>query len=207
VKMYLGQNREAASSGMALQASTVQSISPPARMQSILPPVGAPAQPANPGTAAMPQSPAQSLNQITPFDEFFAGNDPFEHMQQMREEMDRMMSGSFNTSGLFGGFDFGAMNGISTGAKVTEDKDCYLVRMKIPGLDKSDIKTEVNDDMLTVSGTQKEDLQNKQGNRVVSSRHNEQSFQTSFSLPRKVKADDVKVEYEKDILTIRIPKA
>jgi|GEM_PF-3484673 len=208
-KMYLGQKNESSIPDVQKVADVKAAIPTPVTAQSILPPVGIANQlQPTPGSMAMPLTPQlpQSLNQITPFDDFFANGDPFQNMKQMQEMMDRMMAGMAPHSGM-GNMNFGAMNGFSSGMKITEDKDNYVVKMKIPGLDKSEIKTEVNGDMLTVTGTQKEELQNKVGNRIVSKSHNEQSFQTSFGLPRQVKTEDVKVEYEKDILTIRIPKA
>lgn len=73
------------------------------------------------------------------------------------------MRRSYNSFNGFGGFDFDVMGGMSPNSKITEDRNNYIVKMKIPGLDKSEIKTEDNGDMLTISGVQHEELQDKGG--------------------------------------------
>lgn len=211
-KLYVGQKKGAASVEEIQKTpdsgGTAAALS---QAQRILPPIGTANQsqgqnPApGPGQSG-PLSPP-SLNQMMSFDDFFGNDDAFEHFRQMQEMMNRMMHRSYSSFNGLGGFDFGAMGGTPPNSKITEDKNNYIVKMKIPGLDKSEIKTEVNGDMLTVSGIQKEELQDKVGNRVVSRRNSERSFQSSFSLPHAVKPVDVKVDYEKDILTVRIPKA
>jgi HSP20 family molecular chaperone IbpA len=60
--------------------------------------------------------------------------------------------------------------------------------------------------MLTIAGTQKEEVKNTQGQSFSSSTSYKQ-FQSSFNLPGRVKSEGMKVDYDKDVLTITIPRA
>ncbi|NOY76091.1 MAG: Hsp20/alpha crystallin family protein [Kiritimatiellaeota bacterium] len=82
----------------------------------------------------------------------------------------------------------------------------YVVKLKIPGIDKSEIKAKVQGNVLTISGTKRmeTDNQSKNGRSYISSYS---SFQNAFSLPGPVKADKMTMEYKNDTLIIKLPKA
>jgi HSP20 family protein len=139
--------------------------------------------------------------------------DPFEELERMQEMMERMLNNSGMPMGRsvssspahgFGG-GLGMMS--STSPKISGDKDNYVVSLNIPGLEKSNIQTQINGNMLTIAGTQKEEVKNTQGNNFISSGTSYKQFQTSFNLPGRVKSDGMKVDYDKDVLTITIPRA
>lgn len=139
--------------------------------------------------------------------------DPFDELQRMQEMMERMLSNTGMPSGHsisaapmsgFGG-NFGMMPTVSP--KIATENNNYVVSLNIPGLDKSNIKTQVNGNMLTIAGTQKEEVKNSHGNNFISSSTSYKQFQTSFNLPGRVKQDGMKVDYDKDVLTITIPRA
>lgn len=85
--------------------------------------------------------------------------------------------------------------------------DDFLVTMRVPGLKKSDIKTQIRGDTLTISGNQKNMVEKKQGDTVVANEQITRHFQSTFNLPGHVKADRMKVSYNHDLLTITLPKA
>jgi HSP20 family protein len=89
---------------------------------------------------------------------------------------------------------------------VLESKDSYLVRAELPGMKKEDIKVEVKDGMLTISGESKEEKPAE----GVEYRHVERvatKFWRSFSLPEIAKQDGIEAAYKDGILEIRVPKA
>jgi HSP20 family molecular chaperone IbpA len=148
-----------------------------------------------------------SLNSMDPFD-----MDMREEMAQMEAMMNAMMGGRIGGRSPFThsvrapmqGMGFSRSNSTPT---VSLDKDRnYIVQLQIPGLDKSEIKAEVNGNILTVSGVQREEQSSsgKGGQSYVSSFS---SFQNSFSLPGPAKSEGVKMDYKGDMLTIKIPKA
>lgn len=89
---------------------------------------------------------------------------------------------------------------------VLESKDAYLIRAELPGMKRDDIKVEVKDGKLVVSGETKSDKPAD----GVEYRHVERvaaKFWRSFALPETAKSDGVEATYKDGILEIRVPKA
>jgi HSP20 family protein len=88
---------------------------------------------------------------------------------------------------------------------VLESKDAYLIRAELPGMKKEDIKVEVKDGTLVLSGERKSDKPAE----GVEYRHVERvaaQFWRSFSLPETAKQDGIDATYKDGILEIRVPK-
>ena len=88
---------------------------------------------------------------------------------------------------------------------VLESKDSYHIRAELPGMKKEDIKVEVKDGTLTLSGERKseklaEDVEYRHVERV------DAKFWRSFSLPETVKRDGIEATYKDGVLEIRVPK-
>ena len=89
---------------------------------------------------------------------------------------------------------------------VLESKDWYLIRAELPGMKKEDIKVEVKNGTLTLSG----ERQSEKPAEGVEYRHTERvaaKFCRSFSLPKTVKHDGIEAAYKDGVLEIRVPKA
>jgi len=89
---------------------------------------------------------------------------------------------------------------------VLESNDSYLIRAELPGMKKEDIKVEVKDGTLTLSGETKSEKPAE----GVEYRHVERvdaKFWRSFSLPETVKQDGIEATYKDGMLEIRVPKA
>jgi len=86
------------------------------------------------------------------------------------------------------------------------DRDYELV-MELAGMDKDDVNIKVEDQVLIVSGGQ-EKAEDEQDNRRY--RRMERgcgSFERRFRLPREVEVDKIEAEFDKGLLTIRVPKS
>ena len=88
---------------------------------------------------------------------------------------------------------------------VAETDDCYMISIDLPGLKIEDIKIEVTDNVLNVSGERKTEskFDDGQTHRVERSYG---SFKRSFTLPKAVGADDIEAHYENGVLDVRLPK-
>jgi len=90
-------------------------------------------------------------------------------------------------------------------ADIHETEKEVLIDIEIPGLSKDDIKVEVKNDVLTVSGERK--LERKtdtpDGSRVE--RHYGR-FERSFALPDTVAEDKIAAGYTDGVLTLTLPK-
>jgi HSP20 family protein len=88
---------------------------------------------------------------------------------------------------------------------VLESKDAYLIRAELPGMKREDIKVEVKDGTLVLSGERK----SEQPAEGVDYRHVERiaaKFWRSFSLPETAKQDGIEATYKDGILEVSVPK-
>lgn len=88
---------------------------------------------------------------------------------------------------------------------VSERETAYLLSFDLPGMKSEDIKIEINDSTLTVSG---ERLKEQTGE-ARGTRYFERSFghfARSFSLPKTVDADNIEANYNDGVLELLIPK-
>lgn len=109
---------------------------------------------------------------------------------------------------FFNDFDAGwsAKRSFSPAVDIVEEKEDYLLRAELPGVPKENIKVEVKENRLTLSGSKESVYKEDKGEyRYVESSYG--SFSRSFELPRNVKGEDIKAEYAHGVLTLRIPKA
>lgn len=93
----------------------------------------------------------------------------------------------------------------SPNVDIAETEKAFEIQFHVPGIRKEDIKIEINDDRLTVSGERKFENEKKEKNfHSVESYYG--TFNRSFYLPDSVKADKVDASYKDGILTIEVPK-
>lgn len=88
---------------------------------------------------------------------------------------------------------------------VMEQKDAYLIKAELPGVNKGDVKITVHDNVLTVRGEKKQEKEEKDTNmhRIERSFG---LFERSFSLPATVKSDKIDASFKDGILAITLPK-
>jgi len=91
------------------------------------------------------------------------------------------------------------------GANISEDENKYQIELAIPGLEKKDIKVEIDKDILKVrheSSEKKENIKNKYSRREF--RYN--GFTRTFVIPESVDDSKMKAKYENGILMLELPK-
>ncbi len=88
---------------------------------------------------------------------------------------------------------------------VTENKEEYLIKAELPGVNKEDVKVSVEDNILRIQGErhlEKED-QDKKHHRIERFYG---SFARSFQLPENVDENNIRAEYKDGVLTLRLTK-
>jgi HSP20 family protein len=85
-------------------------------------------------------------------------------------------------------------------ADLYEDKDNFFLRAELPGLKKEDIRVELGDGVLTVSGTRKRFGPDGQAESTS-------EFSRSVSVPARVQDNQINARYEDGVLTVTLPKA
>ncbi|REL37720.1 Hsp20/alpha crystallin family protein [Rhodohalobacter sp. SW132] len=91
-------------------------------------------------------------------------------------------------------------------ADITENEKRYEIMMDIPGMDKNDIKVNIQDDRVTITGERKTEEKEENDDFIRQERYYG-SFFRSFKLPEKVKDDDIKATFKDGVLKVVIPKA
>jgi HSP20 family protein len=80
-----------------------------------------------------------------------------------------------------------------------------VATVEVPGMKKEDIEVSVHEGVLSVSGERTREAESDEAG-VHRSERSYGRFQRTLSLPKPVKASDIKAAYKDGILTITMPK-
>jgi len=86
-----------------------------------------------------------------------------------------------------------------------EKDDHFVIKAELPGVDKSDIKIDLKDRVLTLSGERTYDNEVKEENYYRQER-SYGKFQRVFRLPDDVDSDKIKAEFKDGVLQVEVPK-
>jgi HSP20 family protein len=89
---------------------------------------------------------------------------------------------------------------------ISEDEKEYVVKAEIPEMKKEDIKINVHDEVLTVSGERKYEKEEK-GKKYHRVERAYGSFMRSFALPEHADGSKISAEYKDGMLKIHLPKS
>lgn len=135
-----------------------------------------------------------------------AERDPFALLREMRTEFDRF----FNEPGWpavhwpafrFGG---GAEAAWKPEIDVFERDNRLVTKIDLPGLKKEDIKVEVTDGHLAISGERKREEEEK-GEEFYRCEREYGTFYRAVPLPEGVKLEDVKATFTDGVLEVSVP--
>ncbi len=91
-------------------------------------------------------------------------------------------------------------------SEITESPDAYHFKLEVPGLSKDQIKVDLHENTLTISGERKEERKDEQRRKVVSEMIYG-AFGRSFTLPSRVDPEKVSAKYENGILWVDVQKS
>jgi HSP20 family protein len=128
--------------------------------------------------------------------------EPFRELATLQNEMNRLFNTAFETPPGNGGTTprrwMPAMD-------LVENEDSFLLRADLPGLSEDDIKIEVEDNVLTLSGERKSEHETKQeGYHRVERAFG--AFSRALTLPKGVDPESVTAHFDRGVLEVRIPK-
>lgn len=112
-------------------------------------------------------------------------------------------------SSLFSDFltDFPTKSHINPKVDIVENEASFEVQVSLPGFKKEDIKVEVDENKLTISGERKFEKQEEDKNKkyhLVETEYG--SFTRSFSLPNHANVAAIAANFKDGILELSIPK-
>ena len=125
----------------------------------------------------------------------------YEYPDNSASEFDRMVNRAFTNFGRWSGFEnepFFGPRAERIPVDLYEDNDSYHVRAELPGVKKEDIKLELDNAVLTLSGERK----TKSGDSEEVA-----SFSRSVSVGEDIQSDKLKAHFEDGVLTVSVPKS
>lgn len=131
------------------------------------------------------------------------GRDPFAMLRQMTSELDRVFD-----EPLFGRFRFplpsAAQGEWNPGIDVLERDGRLVTKVDLPGVKKEDVKVEVTDGHLAISGERKSEVEETK-DQLYRRERQYGSFYRMVPLPEGVKVDDVKATFADGVLEVSVP--
>lgn len=90
---------------------------------------------------------------------------------------------------------------------VKENEDEFLIDVAAPGLKKEDFKLHYDNGRLNISSEKKNEVEEKEGEKITRREFSYQSFQRSFTIAENVvDAEKIAANYDSGILHISLPK-
>jgi HSP20 family protein len=120
---------------------------------------------------------------------------PFEDFGDLRTRLDRLFEDMVGE---------GNRRDWTAAVDIVRDKDKLVLRADMPGIKPDDVKIEVRDDILTVSGKHEEEKE-EQNKDYVRRERRYGSFSRSIALPAGVDADRIDATCKDGVLEVTIP--
>ena len=137
-----------------------------------------------------------------------AARDPFALLRQMTNEFDRMFGDPFYPASFpspsFRAFALPEAVAWSPKVDVFEKDNRLITRVDLPGLKKEDVKVEVTEGHLALSGERKQEIEEKTDTFYRSEREYG-SFCRTVPLPEGVKIEDIKATFADGVLEVSVP--
>src|SRR5438270_10081706 len=128
--------------------------------------------------------------------------EPVRELNTMQSEMNRLFNTFFEDGPGNGGAQ---MRRWLPAMDLVETQDDLLLRADLPGLSESDVKIELEDNVLTISGERKAEHEERNEGYYRVERASG-AFQRSLTLPEGVNPEAIKASFDKGVLEVRIPK-
>lgn len=122
----------------------------------------------------------------------------FDELERMMSEFNQNSSAS-NISSFGGSFE--------PACDICEDENHYLLTIDVPGIKKEDIKIEMAQNVLTISGERHSSNRSNDDKQTQKFERSHGSFTRTFSLPSSVDADKIEAHCDNGVLNIYLPKS
>jgi HSP20 family protein len=135
--------------------------------------------------------------------------DPSRELSSLQAEMNRLFH-SFFDAPTGTGTGTGAGNGGTLrrwypAMDLVETEDHFVLKADLPGVPESDVKVELEDNVLTIAGERRHEQEAKSGGYFRVERATG-VFSRSLTLPEGIDPESVQASFDKGVLEVRIPK-
>jgi HSP20 family protein len=134
--------------------------------------------------------------------------DSSRELSSLQAEMNRLFQTFFDTPASGSGSGSGGNTGLRRWhppMDLVETEDHFVLRADLPGVAEDDVKVELEDNVLTISGERRHEEEVKKGGFLRVERATG-VFARTLTLPEGVDADAVEASFDKGVLEVRIPK-
>ena len=133
--------------------------------------------------------------------------EPYAELERMRRDLNRLLQAGLAQAGR--GIDWAQTQGgvFSPRMDLVEEKDRYVMKADIPGMDKNKLDVQVVEKTLTIAGersVEKEKTDKDTG--IYQQERSFGRFQRTVSIPDNVQKDKISAKYDLGVLTIELPK-
>ena len=128
--------------------------------------------------------------------------EPLRELNTLQSEMNRLFNTVFDAPS---GANAGTLRRWMPAMDLVESDDHFVLRADLPGLSEEDVKIELEDSTLTISGERKSEHESdREGYHRVERAFG--SFQRSLTLPQGVDPEAVTASFNRGVLEVSIPK-
>jgi HSP20 family protein len=128
--------------------------------------------------------------------------EPARELQSIQSEMNRLFNTFFEPSAAGNG---AVMRRWSPAMDLVETDEHFVLRADLPGVSEGDVKIELDDNVLTISGERKAaHEERKEGFYRVERAYG--SFSRTLTLPEGVDAEGISANFDRGVLEVRVPK-
>ena len=131
--------------------------------------------------------------------------EPARELHSLQQEMNRLFNTFFDAPAPGHGGAGGGGRRWVPAMDLVETEDHFVLRADLPGLDEGDVKIEVEDNVLTLSGERRYEHEAKKDGFYRLERGSGQ-FSRSLTLPDGVDAGAIAATFDKGVLEVRVPK-
>jgi HSP20 family protein len=132
-------------------------------------------------------------------EDYFTAN-PFTLLRRLTEDMDRMFSGALIGREFMGR----EAEGWAPAVEVRERDGQLVVTAELPGLNREDVKVEVNDEGLVIQGERRREHEEERGG-VRRSERSYGAFYRLIPLPEGANLEQAKAQINNGVLEVRVP--
>lgn len=137
-----------------------------------------------------------------PIELWRSGRGSMRDWTQMHRGMDRLLEDVLWPSKAG---NSAALTNFSPNCDITEDKAHYFFKFDLPGLTKDQVKIEIHNNELTVSGERKAETK-EENKKYHYSECSYGSFLRTFTLPAAVDSEKVEAKFDGGVLTVAVAK-
>lgn len=128
--------------------------------------------------------------------------EPVRELGTIQSEFNRLFNSFFDTPTVGGG---AAQRRWVPAMDLVETEGEYVLRADLPGLGEDDVKIELDERVLTISGERHSEHEAREAGFYRVERSSG-SFRRTLTLPEGVDADAIRATFDKGVLEVRVPK-